>query len=164
MGDDAVDVEAGRLFEDHLTFDEMALGVKEGKYFQGRLMVSRLISTEATVKVAGLNQELLLPDLGSTNRALNGDIVCLEVLPETQWIAEYKGEEPVVPLLDDPQEAEKAIQSEDEDAEDNSQAKQIKKNLILWVNSETKRRVTAKVKGVLKKMNKTRPNKSSILV
>lgn len=43
------------LFEDHLSFDEMILGIKEGRYFQGRLNVSRVTLTEATVAIDYLN-------------------------------------------------------------------------------------------------------------
>lgn len=40
-----------RIYPDHLTFDQMVLGVKQGQYFQGRLNVSRLVQSEATVKI-----------------------------------------------------------------------------------------------------------------
>ena len=40
-----------RLYEEHLTFDQMVLGVKQGQFFQGRLNVSRLVQTEASVKI-----------------------------------------------------------------------------------------------------------------
>jgi hypothetical protein len=43
----------------------MILGVREGRYFQGRLNVSRLIATEATVKVQGLKEDILIPDIYS---------------------------------------------------------------------------------------------------
>jgi len=50
-------------------------------------------------------------------------------------------------LLDDAQEVEKVV-SDDEEVD-------LTKNLIVRINEETNRRVTAVVKGVLKKMNKT---------
>ena len=51
----ADDEQSNKLYEDHLNFDELVLGVKEGKFFQGRFNVSRLVASEATVKVSGLN-------------------------------------------------------------------------------------------------------------
>ena len=72
-----------RLFEDHLTFEEMVIGVKEGRYFQGRLNVSRLVQSEAVVKVQGLANDILLTNVTDQNRALNGDIVCIEIHPDT---------------------------------------------------------------------------------
>ena len=68
----------------------MLLGIKEGRYFQGRLNVSRLTLDEATVNVSGLKQELLVQSLVDQNRALNGDIVAIEVLPKAKWISNYK--------------------------------------------------------------------------
>lgn len=44
-----------RIYPDHLTFDQMVLGVKQGLYFQGRMNVNRLVQTEATVKIQGLS-------------------------------------------------------------------------------------------------------------
>lgn len=70
------------LYEEHLTFDQMMLGIKEGRYFQGRLNLSRVTLDEATVSITGLNQDLLVFNTNQ-NRGLNGDIVCLEVLPES---------------------------------------------------------------------------------
>lgn len=41
-------------YREHLELSELLLGIKEGRYFQGRLMVSRLTLDEATVSVSGL--------------------------------------------------------------------------------------------------------------
>ena len=79
----------------------MVLGVKEGRFFQGRLNVSRLVQTEAAVKVQGLNKDILIRNLHHQNRALNGDIVCIEILPESEWECDYKTTDPVNALLDD---------------------------------------------------------------
>lgn len=49
MDVDMVDESVGGLYEPHLELSEILLGVKEGKYFQGRLMVSRLTLEEANV-------------------------------------------------------------------------------------------------------------------
>jgi len=39
------------LYGDHLEMPDLILGIKEGRYFQGRLMVSRLTQEEASVSV-----------------------------------------------------------------------------------------------------------------
>ena len=53
------------------------------------------------------------------NRALNGDIVCIELLPEENWIENYKSTEPVNALLDDVQEVDKvSIGSKEEETAD----------------------------------------------
>lgn len=78
------------LYEDHLTFDEMVLGIREGKFFKGRLNVSRVNLSEASVTVEGLTNDLSILGLKNQNRAINGDIVCLQVLPESEWIRDFK--------------------------------------------------------------------------
>lgn len=65
------------LYEEHLSFDEMVLGIREGRFFKGRLNVSRVNIEEATVMVEGLNDDLLVLGSQFQNRGLNGDIVCL---------------------------------------------------------------------------------------
>lgn len=40
-----------KIYQDHLQFEEMVMGVKQGMFFQGRLNMSRLVQTEASVKV-----------------------------------------------------------------------------------------------------------------
>ena len=47
-------------YREHLELSELILGIKEGRFFQGRLNVSRLTLDEATVSVSGLKQELLI--------------------------------------------------------------------------------------------------------
>lgn len=47
-------------FKPHLELSEILLGVKEGRYFQGRLNVSRLHLEEATINIHGLTQEILI--------------------------------------------------------------------------------------------------------
>jgi exosome complex exonuclease DIS3/RRP44 len=140
---------AKSIYPEHLPFEELVLGVKQGLYFQGRLNVSRLVQTEATVKIQGLSQDILIQTTLDQNRALNGDIVCIEVLPENLWVRDYKSTEPVNALLDDAQDVEKVVSDSEEEPE------AITKNLMVRINEETQRRVTGVVKGVLKKMNKT---------
>uniref|UniRef100_A0A7S3CNJ9 RNB domain-containing protein n=1 Tax=Strombidium rassoulzadegani TaxID=1082188 RepID=A0A7S3CNJ9_9SPIT len=142
------------LFEPHLSFDEMVLGVKQGRYFQGRLNVSRLVQSEASIKVQGLDQEILLQNYEDQNRALNGDIVCVELLGESEWLDTLKGQQLTNALLDD--NMDKYSLSADEDAKSSDdEERALKKNLVELVNSQTSKQVTGRVRGVLKPMNKT---------
>lgn len=68
------------LYDDHQSFDEMVLGIREGKFFKGRLNVSRVNLEEATVTVEGLTDDIVVMGMRNQNRALNGDIVCLQIL------------------------------------------------------------------------------------
>ena len=59
---DMADVTDGVIlnYREHVELSDMLLGLKEGRYFQGRLMVSRLTLDEASVSVSGLRQDLLI--------------------------------------------------------------------------------------------------------
>lgn len=51
MVGDEVESKSPFGFKRHLELSEILLGVKEGRYFQGRLNVSRLTLDEATINV-----------------------------------------------------------------------------------------------------------------
>ena len=91
-------------FQPHLELSDIILGVKEGRFFQGRLNVSRLTIEEATINVQGLTQEILIPSFICQNRACNGDIVAVEILPKTQWLKNYKSMGPAIDKLDSDEE------------------------------------------------------------
>lgn len=50
------------IYSKHLDFSELLLGIKEGRFFQGRLNVSRLTLEEASIQVHGLRNEILIQD------------------------------------------------------------------------------------------------------
>lgn len=147
------------IYEEQLSFDEMVLGIREGKFFKGRLNTSRVNIAESTVLVDGLTDDLLVLGLKDQNRALNGDIVCLEILPEASWVRHFKESDPQNVV--DKQVALQALEDNDdginpvEEAEEQGQASKEKITLMQKINSEKERRVTAKVRGVIKPMNKT---------
>lgn len=58
MAGDGVD-----KYTEHLELSELLIGIKEGRFFQGRLNVSRLSIDEASVNVSGLNQDLLIQSM-----------------------------------------------------------------------------------------------------
>ena len=87
-------------FLPHLELSEIIMGVKEGRFFQGRLNVSRLTIEEATINVQGLTQEILIPNFTSQNRACNGDIVAIEILHKSQWLKNYKSMGPAIDKID----------------------------------------------------------------
>lgn len=146
------------LYEDHCTFDEMQFGIREGKYFKGRFMTSRVNMDEATALVDGLKDDLLILGLKNQNRALNGDTVCIQVLPEKDWIANFKQSDIVNAI--DKEEPGQAVSAADEEQGEEERDEDIppskeKITLMQKINSEKIRRVTAKVVGIIKPMNKT---------
>lgn len=97
------------LYAEHLPTSVLQAGVKAGKYIQGHFNPSqynfrevRLFSayspdtpkhtqvltdsrSQATVNAASLPKPVLLAGLESMNRAVAGDLVVVEVLPENEW-------------------------------------------------------------------------------
>ena len=134
------------MFAQHLAFSELLLGIKEGRFFQGRLNVSRLTLNEATVNVQGLKQEILIQDAKDQNRALNGDVVAVEVLPKTKWIKGYRSAD-MADVLDD----KEAI----EDLADEDDAATTAKLSLVQAINESRHQVTGRIVGVVKKMVKT---------
>lgn len=134
------------FYEPHLSQADMLVGIREGRYFHGRLNVSRVTNTEATVSVSNMNKDLLIETPISMNRALNGDIVCVEILPEDQWSTSYRSGAPIdiIEKEEDSHVAELSL-------EDNT----TDKTIVEKVNAEKKKKVTAKVRGIVKTMSKT---------
>ena len=87
----------------------------------------------------------MIQSLEHQNRALNADIVAVEVLPKAQWIQNYK-HAPVDTCLDD--DAPAAKLDEEEDAAPEST------NLMEQINM-SQNQVTARVVGIIKKLPKT---------
>jgi hypothetical protein len=42
----------------------------------------------------------LIPNSTSQNRACNGDVVAIEILPKTQWLKNYKSMGPAIDRID----------------------------------------------------------------
>jgi len=80
---DSQQVESLFGYKAHLELSDVLMGVKEGRFFQGRLNVSRLNMEEATLNIQGLKQEILIQTQTLQNRAINGDIVAIEILPKS---------------------------------------------------------------------------------
>ncbi|XP_028406202.1 exosome complex exonuclease RRP44-like [Dendronephthya gigantea] len=73
------------LYPEHLPLSKLQSGVKSGKYFQGKFFASRDNYLEASVSVYEQNEQIFIQGLENLNRAVNEDIVCVEVLPEKEW-------------------------------------------------------------------------------
>lgn len=75
------------LFPAHLTIVEIHNGIKNGKYYQGSFMASRENYLEGSVNLENFDKAILIQGRESLNRAVDGDIVAIEILPEEQWSA-----------------------------------------------------------------------------
>ncbi|CAL1543487.1 unnamed protein product [Lymnaea stagnalis] len=73
------------LFAEHLGLVEIQKGIRSGKYLQGTLLISRENYLEANVSVKDRDHMVFVQGLHSLNRAVNDDIVAIEMLPESEW-------------------------------------------------------------------------------
>ncbi|WVF69920.1 hypothetical protein IAT40_004704 [Kwoniella sp. CBS 6097] len=76
-----------RIYQDYLAQDTLTTGVKTGRFHQGHFNANQYNYLEGTVNVPGLNKPVLLVGREAMNRSVNGDVVVVEILPESQWKA-----------------------------------------------------------------------------
>ncbi|BET02349.1 RNB [Nesidiocoris tenuis] len=112
------DEDQTQVFKPHLAPSAVQAGLKAGKLFKGPFYASRDNCLEATVKLD--DRDVLLQGKASLNRAIDGDTVVIEILPESEW----KAPSNLVVLSEDA----------DEVVEDNSAAKQATGRVVAIVN------------------------------
>ncbi|KAG6799814.1 exosome complex exonuclease RRP44 [Apis mellifera caucasica] len=79
-------VSKGReFFPCHLTPSEIHDGIKHGKLLQGTFIASKENFLEGFVNVDGFEKTVFIQGRNNLNRAVDGDIIALEILPENQW-------------------------------------------------------------------------------
>jgi hypothetical protein len=71
----------------HLSEAELKRGLEGGKLKSGKFTVNRDYWVEGTVAVREFDQFVLIPGLEAMNRAVDGDIVAIEILPQSEWKA-----------------------------------------------------------------------------
>ena len=94
------------LFEDHVSLPVLKRGVESGKYLQGVFHGSRDNRSEGFVAVHGQERWILVRGLSNINRAIDGDVVGVEMFPKDRWTT------PSGIVEDDEQLAEKEVRSE----------------------------------------------------
>ena len=84
------DVRSGKvelLYPEHFSISKMNTGIKAGTLHQGIFNVSPYNYLEGSVHVPTFDKSLLILGRENSNRAVQGDIVVVEVLPKSQWKA-----------------------------------------------------------------------------
>lgn len=66
----------------HLSEAEMKQSIKQGNFFQGKLMFQPNTLNTANVKVHLFDKDVIVDNLERLNRAYHGDIICVEILNE----------------------------------------------------------------------------------
>ncbi|KAM0791799.1 hypothetical protein ACM66B_004062 [Microbotryomycetes sp. NB124-2] len=132
------------LFDEYLLPSVLQAGIKAGKLFQGHFNPNTCNYKEATVAVAGRDKPILLAGLRSMNRAVAGDIVVVEILPESEWQG----------AADDVAESDSETQLDDPDAEVNEgqlAADQAETNKKIVTKKKRDVQPTGKVVGIIKR-------------
>ncbi|XP_059809058.1 DIS3-like exonuclease 1 [Hypanus sabinus] len=83
----------GKEYSEHLPLEILEAGIKSGRYVQGVLNVNKHRSQlEAFVRIEGLpnkgselETDILICGSKARNRAIQGDVVAVELLPRNQW-------------------------------------------------------------------------------
>ncbi|XP_058098266.1 exosome complex exonuclease RRP44 homolog A [Magnolia sinica] len=73
------------IFSEHKPMSEITAGLHRGIYHQGKLRVNRYNPFEAYVGSESIGDEIMIHGRGNMNRAFDGDIVAVELLPQEQW-------------------------------------------------------------------------------
>lgn len=140
---------AQMLYPEYYTLSKMMTGVKAGLMHQGIFNVSPYNYLEGSIKVPAFPKPLLILGRENINRAVDGDVVVVEVLPQDQW------KEPSTKIIEE----EAITRNENADAEEGQDfvSEKEKKALQEQVrktqkgSSEGRPQPTAKVVGVIKR-------------
>uniref|UniRef100_I3IVR5 Protein DIS3 homolog n=1 Tax=Oreochromis niloticus TaxID=8128 RepID=I3IVR5_ORENI len=124
------------LFPEHFPLSRIQTGIKSGSFLQGTFRASRDNYLEATVFVQGEGEdstEVLIQGLQNLNRAVHQDVVAVQLLPRSEWVA------PSSVVLQD-----EGTGKDDEDAEE-------EEGNLRTAAAEAARKPTGKVVGVIKR-------------
>lgn len=73
------------VYTEHKPMSEITAGLLRGIYHQGKLRVNRYNPFEAYVGSESIGDEIIIYGRANMNRAFDGDIVAVELLPQEQW-------------------------------------------------------------------------------
>lgn len=77
--------QAQHLYPEYMSLSKMMTGVKSGLLHQGIFNVSPYNYLEGSIRVPAFPKALLVLGRENINRAVDGDLVVVEVLPKDQW-------------------------------------------------------------------------------
>ena len=140
---------AENLYQEYFSVSKMLTGVKNGTLHQGIFNVSPYNYLEGSIHVPAFDKNLLVLGRENINRAVQGDVVVIEILPKEQW------KEPSTKIIEE----ETMNKDENADAEDGEavvtererRALQEEVKKVHSKSSEGRPQPTAKVVGVVKR-------------
>ncbi|XP_072560603.1 DIS3-like exonuclease 2 isoform X2 [Paramormyrops kingsleyae] len=74
-----------QVFDVYLSTDEVSMGLKRGELIQGPLRINPKKYHEAFAPSPDGTRDIFLDGVAARNRALNGDVVVVKLLPREQW-------------------------------------------------------------------------------
>lgn len=74
-----------QVFESYIEFEEVSHGLKRGELIEGQLRINPKKYNEAYLSSPDDGRDIFLDGIVARNRALNGDIVVVQILPRDQW-------------------------------------------------------------------------------
>ncbi|OAA64880.1 mitotic control protein dis3 [Cordyceps fumosorosea ARSEF 2679] len=145
-----VDINKGSrpLYPEYFTVSRMMTGVKAGLMHQGIFNVSPYNYLEGSIKVPAFAKPLIILGRENINRAVDGDVVVVELLPQDQW------KQPSTKIVEE----DTVTKNEDADAEQQDFVSDREKKALQEQvrrthksGSESQPQPTAKVIGVIKR-------------
>lgn len=70
---------------------EITAGLHNGRFHQGKIRVNRYNPFEAYVGSESVGSEILIHGRQDMNRAFDGDVVAVELLPQSSWLGSEAG-------------------------------------------------------------------------
>jgi exosome complex exonuclease DIS3/RRP44 len=137
------------LYPEYLSLSKMMTGVKAGLLHQGIFNVSPYNYLEGSIRVPAFPKALLILGRENINRAVDGDVVVVEVLPKDQW------KEPSTKVIEEDAltKNENADTEEGQDLISEKERKALQEEVkrTLLKTTEGHAQPTARVVGVIKR-------------
>ncbi|KAL9672529.1 hypothetical protein QQ045_028780 [Rhodiola kirilowii] len=146
--DDAEDMRPSKkkvIFSEHKPMSEITSGLHRGIYHQGKLRVNRYNPFEAYVGSESIGDEIIIYGRSNMNRAFDGDIVAVELVPKDQW-----HEEKSLSIVDGDEEEDEDVHLAPNSADDAPRTTNIVQGPA-GDSTSAPSRPTGKVVGIIKR-------------
>ncbi|KRX06611.1 Nucleic acid-binding, OB-fold [Pseudocohnilembus persalinus] len=82
--------EENNIFEPHLPIEKINEEVRKGNLFQDKMFLDRTNTSEGKIRVKKFDFEIMIIGKQNLNRCLSGDIVAVQILPESEWVQQIE--------------------------------------------------------------------------